>query len=964
MPDISRADLLRCLLLDEHLDFDSVAASLGFVRDRPSHEALAEKQAQEFVVSPTLTQPQLVTELPPIQLERMHFYRVTRREHLQTLSETSTSYPDWYEASNKTLLDDERVSLVPEHLPLKFKPLAPWSRLWPFLHRTLSNTQRGTALDVEQLVRRLARGESVRRLPYKTFNTWSCSARLLIDINIDLFPLRHDFIFLHDRLLRLRGEYGLRVQYLDDQPGGEVYCWDNEQAVVERWSIPDPETPFLILSDLGSLTRSRRTLNNWLVLGRELAMKGCRPVVLMPVPVRLIDARLLTYFDCVCWDKGSRLKVLRSISSDQIHANDHQAKVNQLLCRLAPAVRINNILLRESRYLSSGESFDIGHEAAVWQHPSIQSYGDEFVWHSSDHEFFLQGFRKLPDELQQAMIDLIARYHSRLPEVLYFEAMLNCIQLASAHVDSEIREAAERYMAALVRTCEEHPEYQGLKQWENRFLGRQKAEVLRRQNKIVAAIEGIRLNRSAEIGQEINYPAGIDKELITPFLSKSGKKTLELRQKGRELVLFQKGREQSNEDFSSLGSLLSEMESGIDFLLRQSTTQQNLRASHILKFNPEREMTIALAGTRRYELETDLERIAVEPLVRPDWAVSIGNDADGLYVESRDSNSNIRRWYWHSPEWRTGEGILSGFWFNLPASAASLKPDWADAADRDQYGLYADVEILKITQRFRWIEPTSFLMGSPEDEAGRYGSETQHTVILTQGYWLAETACTQALWEAVMRSNPREFKGGMRPVENVSWNDIQNFLEQLNKQHSELNLRLPTEAEWENACRAGTTGAFNFDGELSLDKVNYRGTWDDYNNWGEGALQQTTDVKDEKYRPNAWGLYQMHGNVWEWCQDWFGDYPAEPVIDPKGAESGGSRVLRGGSWGSFGRICRSAYRSHYDPSARDFHFGFRLARGHELQSVRSVRAGQQPAGSHAGGARGGQTGDGLRGGEE
>jgi formylglycine-generating enzyme required for sulfatase activity len=119
----------------------------------------------------------------------------------------------------------------------------------------------------------------------------------------------------------------------------------------------------------------------------------------------------------------------------------------------------------------------------------------------------------------------------------------------------------------------------------------------------------------------------------------------------------------------------------------------------------------------------------------------------------------------------------------------------------------------------------------------------------------------------------------LKPVENVSWEDVQHFIE---KNH-QLKLRLPTEAEWENACRAGTETAFHFDSDIALDQVNYRGTWDDNENWGEGALQQTAEVK--RYPPNAWGLYEMHGNVWEWCQDWYGDYPSEPVVDPQGRDT-------------------------------------------------------------------------------
>ncbi|QTR51862.1 formylglycine-generating enzyme family protein [Candidatus Thiothrix anitrata] len=256
------------------------------------------------------------------------------------------------------------------------------------------------------------------------------------------------------------------------------------------------------------------------------------------------------------------------------------------------------------------------------------------------------------------------------------------------------------------------------------------------------------------------------------------------------------------------------------------------------------------------------------------------------------------------------------------------------------------------------------MMGSPdgkngEAEAGRYDNEAQHQVILTQGYWLAETACTQALWQAVTGDNPSSFKDANNPVENVSWQDVTDkFLKRVNKQYPQLKLRLPTEAEWENACRAGTTGAFNFEGELSLDKVNYSGIFGE-SGWAEGALHKTAAVKS--YPPNQWGLYEMHGNVWEWCKDLYSDYPAGSVVDPLQEQIGSNRVLRGGSWIYNGRHCRSAYRDYSDPGARAGNFGFRLALGHELSPVRPGRAVQQPIGSHAAAARGGQAGDGQRG---
>ncbi|MBL8398919.1 MAG: formylglycine-generating enzyme family protein [Candidatus Accumulibacter sp.] len=266
----------------------------------------------------------------------------------------------------------------------------------------------------------------------------------------------------------------------------------------------------------------------------------------------------------------------------------------------------------------------------------------------------------------------------------------------------------------------------------------------------------------------------------------------------------------------------------------------------------------------------------------------------------------------------------------VPVSEATVdtpeKPPWASAVGSDEYGRYAEITIDGVRQRFRWIEPGSFEMGSPASEPGCGSDEVQHTVTLSRGFWLADTACSQAFWQAVTRSNPSDFKEVPRnPVENVSWNDAQSFVAELNRHLPGLQARLPSEAEWEYACRAGTTTPFSFGGNIWPEQVNYDGNRP-YASGKKGRYRART-VPVGSLPPNAWGLYEMHGNVSEWCADWYGSYPMGAQTDPRGPQTGVYRVLRGGSWFYYGRYVRSAYRSRYVPGERSDGSGFRLALG-------------------------------------
>ena len=832
--------------------------------------------------------------------------------------------------------------------------------------------------------------KTIRRIPRRQRQHWAPQARLLIDINDDNFPYRRDFLHLRDRLLQARGSEGLAVQYCYDEPGGYIVHYQQQREIIEPWSKPVQNTPILILSDLGRHAQSRQTLYAWLAFGQMLNAQGFRATVLIPAAERQIDPRLLRFFDCVVRDRASRLKPVKGDYQAERDPCDHADNIEQLLVSLFAGVRIDSGLLRAVRHgLLHG--CDIGHETAIWRHAAVMSEGDEWGWQAaSKTNYFAQAqslIKALSPAQQQKLVELIGRYHAQYPDELYFEAMYN-LKLLGLPLPEAVEAATEKFLRDMARTYHAHADNSLLHAWVKRHLARHEAKPIRQNHDYWTALMAFAKKRDEQLGgaSTSEWPSDLsdaEKETAWNFLNATQvSRVYQLRQSGQNLVLVpEKSEAQADGSQADLpdawsthaivGTTLLTLRLTNTHIFHTHTDRQGRQTVVSLNLELSRGHSFQFPATGQHTFQIGAERITVDVSAaqqrKADWMTFIGSGSEGMFAESKDAQNRVHRWFWHAPILINRQTLYPGFWYSEPQLAdAKLTPDWAGGAGRDEYGLYAEAIIAGITQRFRWIEPTSFMMGSPENEAGRYSDEPQHPVILTQGYWLAETACTQELWQAVMRDNPSNFKGAQLPVESVNWEDAQNFLRKLNNSHPQLQLRLPTEAEWENACRAGTTGAFNFDGELSLDKVNYRGTWEyESDNWSEGALQQTTEVKNKKYKPSAWGLFQMHGNVWEWCQDCYGDYPAQPVIDPQGPGTDALHVLRGGSWFYSGRYCRSSRRRSYDgPSVRLNNVGFRLARGHELKPSRVLGAGQQLTDRSATERVKAQAGGGLRGGDK
>jgi formylglycine-generating enzyme required for sulfatase activity len=227
-----------------------------------------------------------------------------------------------------------------------------------------------------------------------------------------------------------------------------------------------------------------------------------------------------------------------------------------------------------------------------------------------------------------------------------------------------------------------------------------------------------------------------------------------------------------------------------------------------------------------------------------------------------------------------------------------------------------------IGMKFVLIPKGAFVMGSPANELGREDDEVQHQVTINRDFYLGVFEVTQSQYQKVMGENPSEFVGAITsnfPVDSVSWDDAVRFCEELSELPEESKIgrtyRLPTEAEWEYACRAGSKTAYRFGDSPNL--IN------DFSWYARNSSNQTHPVGQKK--SNAWGLYDMHGNVMEWCADFNGDYPQRPVTNPRGPKEGSERIYRGGAWLGAAEQCRSACRNSFTPESGGNSVGLRIA---------------------------------------
>ncbi len=885
---VSRADLLWLLHTQPADDVRQAAVWLGFRYQEPHADPLSSAPAPR-PLPPTPPGPAAAGRQPL----RCRQFAVIEHQHFaeEAVRPDDTAAPDDGEVYTSLA-----GAVVDPPQPIA---LSPPRRLAVFLAQTLRTSQPGREIDLVRLLTDLARVRLPRRLPRRRQPRWSGEAALVVDLSLAAWPLQNDLCALAEQAHALSGG---RLP---------VYCHEPQHGWLRRrpgrapmWARVDANAlcsarHWLIAGDCCSLVADPQSWGDWPARCRAHLAAGGQVTLLTGRPRVEATRRLPRNASVVAWEHGRRLLAERSLAA----CRTDEAATVRLLAALSLAVVVEPALLRELR-LALGVS--LACELAAWNHVDSQPC---LLGTQIRHERladYRQRLRGEPPALRQRLAEIIVRHHAGGSLLIRLEEAALAADLADFATVQ-----ARAGWAQAVRTLQCAPQGDAARELA-RYLER---TGLRAHDSLWQAIPSLAdayvLARRDALQAGAPIPSGLPASSLARYLAPAGPAG-----EARRWWLVQRAAE--------LVATLQPPQGGA-FLLAagEPVAGFDLQApKHARRWQPllaaGQPLATLQAGSGPWIVRSTRERIVVGEVPRPSWALAWGRDRQGLYALAPTVTGTPLRLYWNADDAAPATWPPSARGFR--ASRQQIARGLWQGADL-AYGLYLDLEIAGVVQRFRWIEAGEFSMGSPEDEAGRDADEgPRHRVRLTVGYWLAETACTQALWQAVMRNNPSRFGyDPEKPVERVSWYDVRGFLRRVQATLSGVEAALPSEAEWEYACRAGSETAYAWGGEITNEDANHAG-------------QSSGTLPVKSYPPNAWGLYEMHGNVWEWCADGRRRYDGGDQKNPRGPEGNRAlRVVRGGSWVDEAGWLRSAYRSGWHHDDRDVDLGFRFA----LRSTRS-----------------------------
>jgi len=759
------------------------------------------------------------------------------------------------------------------HPPIPTKtPLMLWTRLWPFLRRALSTKRAGIRLDLPRLVRGLASLHPPRHLPRLPALHWCPESWILLDRRDELAAFYDDADDLLHLLERMRGR--------DARPARRLGTGHPPR------DLPPAGTPVLVVSDFGMNSADARRMGEWVAYAQRLQQRGCACFALVPCPRERWAEAVARSWVCACWDGRERVPPsgvgLRPAPVDGL-GEKRALGLARLAAMMAPALGVEPRLLRALRNLLPSGWGDVGTEYDALNSPA--DFLRDLAAVGLPNERIpgcREAFAELPSSLKGAVMDLLAAHHADRSAPLQAKELLLLAECGAPVSAASVQEALAvlRRCCAALRLLLAEPEGAGRRAFRDwgfdAYVRRELVQFCKvgKEEAALAWLAGERLKGTAVANRPAEL-ADVDFRVVRAFLE--GDAETEARWEFREIG-------------GAFGAVP----------WFPPTPPDGMQTGRPLALATVQGTMLDLAAA-----------IPDESPTLPEWGLFSANRPLPLF----------------------GARALTVKTNSLDFTCRSLAPPpWASRFAWDRFGLYVEFVVAETLFRLRWIPPGVFTMGSPEGELGRLSTEgPRHQVVIGQGFWLGETPVTQGQYQAVLGEGPSRFKkaGAEAPMETVSWGDTQGFCERLGQTLPELEegsvFRLPSEAEWEYGCRAGTDSGLHSGKELTSEAGPCRNL-DDLAWYANNAHRATHPVKGKA--ANAWGLYDMLGNVWEWCQDkWHDTYDGAPAEGSSWERDGRRRVVRvvrGGSWFIFAGLGRCAFRNRTEQDVRDRGLGFRL----------------------------------------
>jgi formylglycine-generating enzyme required for sulfatase activity len=922
---VGRGDLLRWAAANRNANgFEAGAVALGFELGEPLEISLPADVSERF------RQQSLPLPLDPIARSTPSKIRnIDRDLPSAVIVESVEQLPPAGDVSliPASQAGDEQWVQLPNDVPMvQSEPLMPWNQLAPKLKR-LTSTIAKAGVDLPEFSRLVSLGKVVRSVPSKQRRRQLGRTHLWLDCANHLRPYFPDMASIVFPLIAQRARGEVTVTNIDLPHGQPVNALSGEVLLAPPKVRPGDQV--LVLGDANSLlvNAGSNSSGRWVTRALNIRRCGARVQLLHPMPNLRLGEGIRGNFETLPWVAKHTLPWVAKHTLPPTQSALAASPLDDLLMLASPFVRIEPHLLRALRIALVGYA-DPSLESEFYQHRHVASDCDA-AWVLSEHRAAY--FELLMQRGTQTLLIKLARlahHHHRYQRPIIWAEEIGLFAQLAEYLENQTEEASDadtewfaelaneaskgkQAVARLVfkkgggqNEAESTVEASISERFAARLIGRKaQLDIVDEADKQFQTVHAASaLRRYGTLGALQGFDSALLGELMKGSVHQSPIAIL-LYQKGRYLIFVRADRSKISEHFGRVLCTFSTSHSiHIEVAGKHAkslTVESLLPAGDNFSKDCFLQLSIGGKSSTPIKIDAGIERITLRNIV---WPVATRSAA------ALRAKSDI---------------VISAFGVD------------------QQYGTYFDLSIGKsITQRFIWITPGSFNIGSPKNEGGRDDGEgPQHKVVLTQGFWMADTACSQAFWAALMLgNNPSYFKGVAElPVESVCWDDVQKLLEVLGSILTDVGLELvptlPTQAQWEYACRAGTEGPFNTGSTITSGHANIDGRRPYRDGDGRGTFRKST-VPVKSFEPNNWGLYQMHGNVWEWCDDDRRKYTTKPVTNPgdrfvvpkaglKKADDS-RRAVCGGSWSNGGRDVRSASRLSLGRSDRGQDLGIRL----------------------------------------